>query len=225
MGYYSEKLAGERLRRCYEIAPPRVRRYLSAEIEFILSRIETGDSVLELGCGYGRVVFALAGKPNQVVGIDTAEESLRLARSLTTEGSRYEFLNMEATCLDFMDDRFDVVLCIQNGICAFGVDRRALVRESLRVTRPGGRIIFSSYSPKFWQHRLEWFRLQSEAGLLGEIDTGATGNGVIVCKDGFRAGAMDSDGFLALAEELGVVAEITEVDDSVIFCEFSKEIE
>ena len=32
--YYSDRLNAERLRRCYEVAPPRVQRYLEAEIGF-----------------------------------------------------------------------------------------------------------------------------------------------------------------------------------------------
>jgi ubiquinone/menaquinone biosynthesis C-methylase UbiE len=58
--YYSEHVSAGRLRRCYELAPPRVRRYLDAEIEHVAGRIRPGDAVLELGCGYGRVMEKLA---------------------------------------------------------------------------------------------------------------------------------------------------------------------
>jgi hypothetical protein len=43
-GYYARGLAGERLRRCYELAPDRVRRYLEAEIRFVLSRLAPAGS-------------------------------------------------------------------------------------------------------------------------------------------------------------------------------------
>ena len=59
-GYYSAKLSGERLQQCYELASARVKQYLEAEIDFVLSRLRPNDSVLELGCGYGRVAFRLA---------------------------------------------------------------------------------------------------------------------------------------------------------------------
>ena len=49
--YYSRQLSGERLRLCYEIAPPRVRRYLEAEIEFLRGLLEPRLRVLEPGCG------------------------------------------------------------------------------------------------------------------------------------------------------------------------------
>jgi SAM-dependent methyltransferase len=59
-GYYTGRLTGERLRRVYEIAPARVKQYLEAEICHVLARMPRGGSVLELGCGYGRVAFRLA---------------------------------------------------------------------------------------------------------------------------------------------------------------------
>jgi len=54
--YYGENLSGERLRRCYEIALPRVRQYLEAEIFYVLEQMDGKARILELGCGYGRVL-------------------------------------------------------------------------------------------------------------------------------------------------------------------------
>ena len=51
--YYSDNLAAERLKRCYDIAPPRVRQYLQAELDFVLDRVRPGDVILDLGRGYG----------------------------------------------------------------------------------------------------------------------------------------------------------------------------
>lgn len=219
-GYYSARLGGERLRRCYEIAPPRVARYLSAEIEFVRSRLSPADRVLELGCGYGRVALELAGTAGRVVGIDTSAESLALARDLAGARGRCEFLEMDAADLRFDRGEFDVVVCVQNGISAFGVDPVRLVREALRVTRPGGRVLFSTYSARFWPHRLRWFEAQAAEGLVGEIDYEATGDGVIVCKDGFRAGAMTAEGLLDVGRAVGAEPGITEVDGSSLFAEW-----
>jgi 2-polyprenyl-6-hydroxyphenyl methylase/3-demethylubiquinone-9 3-methyltransferase len=129
---------------------------------------------------------------------------------------------MDAADLGFCDGCFDLVACIQNGISAFNVDPERLIREALRVARPGGSVLFSSYSEKFWPERLDWFRIQSDQGLLGEIDEEATGNGVIICKDGFRATTVGPDDFLALAEKIAVDTKITEVGESSIFCEIVK---
>jgi hypothetical protein len=46
-----------------------------------------------------------------------------------------------------------------------------------------------------------------------------SGDGVIVCKDGFRATTVDSDGFMNLAAGLCLIPNIIEVDGSSLFCE------
>jgi len=221
-GYYDQRLAGSRLRQCYELASPRVRRYLEAEIEHVLGRLDPSDDVLELGCGYGRVALRLADRARRVVGIDTAAESLRLARTLAGSRRDCQFVRMDALETSFPDGAFDAVVCVQNGICAFGVSPVELLREALRVTKPGGQLLFSSYSDGFWDERLAWFEAQASAGLLGPIARGETGNGVIVCEDGFRAGAMSAADFTALCTALRLRGEVVEVDGSSLFCQVVK---
>ncbi len=219
--YYDDKLSAERLVRVYDIAPPRIRKYLDAEIDHAVQKIRQSDIVLELGCGYGRILPRLARKANSVVGIDTSHASLKLGQEKLKGISNCHLLNMNAIRLSFADNVFDVVICIQNGISAFHVKQEDLIRESLRVTRSGGIVLFSSYSDKFWDIRLEWFRLQSEAGLLGEIDPEKTGNGVIVCRDGFTATTVGREEFLSLVERINVDTQIMEVDESSLFCEIT----
>lgn len=221
-GYYAQNLSGRRLMQCYEVASPRVKRYLEAEIRHILSRLGPKDSVLELGCGYGRVALRLAGNERHVVGIDTAEESLALARELASPDCRCEFVKMNALNLLYPAGTFDAVVCVQNGICAFGVDQESLLREALRYARAGGILLFSSYSDRFWKHRLEWFQSQAAAGLLGPGDLEASRGGTIVCTDGFRAARVTPEAWRALCARAGVDCRIIEVDGSSVFCEIVK---
>ncbi len=220
--YYDDKLAASKLKQVYEIATLRVKQYLEAEMVHIFKHIRWGDSVLELGCGYGRVLGQLAAKAKCVVGIDTSMSSLQLAREELQNLSNIGLAQMDAARLGFSDRAFDVVVCIQNGISAFHVDQRKLVEEAMRVTEMGGIALFSSYSHKFWEDRLAWFRLQSEAALLGEIDYEKTRDGVIVCKDGFTANTIRSSEFVKLCEGLDVQVDIVEVDESSLFCEIRR---
>ena len=218
-GYYDDKLSAERLKRVYDIATPGVRRYLEAEVEHVLAFIRPGYSVLESGCGYGRVFPALAVKAASVVGIDMSCASLELARGPLADARNVRLAAADAVKLPFRDAVFDVVACVQNGISAFHVDQRTLIAEAVRVTKVGGTALFSSYSDKFWDERLEWFELQANVGLLGEIDYERTGDGTIVCKDGFTATTVGSDEFRALTAGLNAEVNVTEVDGSSIFCE------
>jgi ubiquinone/menaquinone biosynthesis C-methylase UbiE len=217
--YYSERLSGERLRACYDLAPPRTKAYLEAEINFVLQKTSSSMAVLELGCGYGRVLRRVLPRVRTVVGIDTSLPSLRMAVDFVGREGPLRLAAMDATRMAFSDHSFDLTICIQNGISAFGVDQKQLVGEAVRVTRPGGVVLFSSYSERFWEERLKWFEIQAEHGLIGKIDYRATGNGIIVCHDGFRATTVNAEGFKSLAAPLGLAANIVEVDGSSLFCE------
>ena len=219
--YYADRLSAGRLKKCYEIASPRVQQYLKAEVDHVLEKVKPSDAVLELGCGYGRVLRPLAAKARIAVGIDTAPSSLLLAQEELSAATNCLLAAANALWLPFGDRVFDVVVCIQNGISAFHVDQKELIRESLRVTRKGGAVLCSSYSEKFWDSRLEWFEAQSEAGLLGKIDYSRTGSGRIVCTDGFTASTVGPDGFLSLASSVGAKATILDVDESSLFCEIT----
>ena len=218
-GYYTERLSGERLRACYDLAPARAKAYLEAEVDFVLQKTSSSMAVVELGCGYGRVLRRLLPRVRTLVGIDTSFLSLRLAADFLERKKSLHLVAMDATRMAFRDHAFDLTICVQNGIAAFGVDQQQLFAEAVRVTRSAGVVLFSSYSDRFWEERLKWFEIQAEHGLIGEIDYRATGNGVIVCKDGFRATTADAECFRRLATVLGVVPNIIEVDSSSLFCE------
>ncbi|MCX6164477.1 MAG: class I SAM-dependent methyltransferase [Ignavibacteriae bacterium] len=218
--YYKDFLSADNLKRCYDIAPKRVKQYLDAEINYVLGKISTGDFVLELGCGYGRVVSELAGKANKVIGIDNSPSSILLGKKLFGNINNCSFELMNAINLNFADSTFDVVVCIQNGMSAFHIDKRELILEAIRVTKSEGLVLFSSYSDKFWEHRLEWFRLQSNSGLIFEIDFEKTREGNIICKGGFTATTINEEEFRKLIFDIrGIDYRTCEVDSSSVFFE------
>jgi len=215
--YYREKLSAGALERCYEVGSARIQRYLRAEMDFVVAHLRPDQVVLDLGCGYGRTLPALAGAARLVVGIDTSPDSLALAGARLRQLSNVLLACMDAIQIAFADESFDAVVCVQNGIAAFNVDQRALVTEAWRVLKPGGLAMFSSYSDRFWDDRLAWFEAQAEAGLIGSIDRQRSGGGIIVCSDGLRLGAVRPAEFATLAAGLDATVESVEVDGSCWF--------
>lgn len=214
--YYAQQLSAERLDRVYAIADARVRQYLDAEIAHVAEGLAPGDRLLELGCGCGRVLAPLARKTGAGWGVDNSIDSLCLAAH-RHPGLRLAVMDVAA--LGFSPGCFDVVVGLQNVVSACKVPPALMLAEALRVTRPGGRIILSSYAEAFWPHRLGWFRRQADEGLLGPIDEAATGDGVIVCTDGFRATTLGPEDFALLARSANVAARVFTVDGSSVFCE------
>lgn len=219
--YYSDKLPAEKLKRCYELATPAVRHYLQAEIDHVRARIRPGGRVLELGCGYGRVLREIAPGARCAVGIDISGDSLRLAREHLGGLANTGLARMDAARLGFAPASFDIVVCVQNGISAFHADPRTLLEQAAAVTRPGGIVLFSSYAAEFWDDRLAWFRLQAAEGLVGEIDEAATGCGVIVCRDGFTATTVGPNDFFSLTRGLGREVRLVMAAGSSLFCEIT----
>jgi 2-polyprenyl-6-hydroxyphenyl methylase/3-demethylubiquinone-9 3-methyltransferase len=221
-GYYSEKLSAARLKRCYDLAPPRVKQYLRAEIDFAAGLIKQNHCILELGCGYGRVIDQIAAKAKNVFGIDTSLGSLIMAKEYLSHPDNCHLICSDAVSPSLMTGQFDLVLCLQNGISAFRVNPKNLIQNAYRLNKAGGKALFSTYSEKFWNDRLDWFQIQARYGLIGEIDKEATGEGVIICKDGFRADTVSPTQFKNLISTITQNFELIEIDKSSLFCILEK---
>ncbi|MFA7620362.1 MAG: class I SAM-dependent methyltransferase [Aminobacteriaceae bacterium] len=214
--YYSEKLNANMLFQAYDTAIPQVRDYLRSEIEFVRSQLRGDEEALELGAGYGRIMKELAPSLKSITGVDLSERSVELGREYLKGLSNCTILAMDAHSPSF-DRTFDVLLCLQNGLSAMKGDPENLIAQSMRLLVPGGKAYFSSYSPNFWQYRLAWFQEQADKGLLGEIDMEKTGNGRIVCKDGFTATTFDFEDMERLGKSSGYAYTVEEVAGSSVF--------
>ena len=214
--YYSEKLNANMLFQAYDTAIPQVRDYLRSEIEFVRSQLRGDEEALELGAGYGRIMKELAPSLKSITGVDLSERSVELGREYLKGLSNCTILAMDAHSPSF-DRTFDILLCLQNGLSAMKGDPENLIAQSMRLLVPGGKACFSSYSQNFWEYRLAWFQEQADKGLLGEIDMEKTGNGQIVCKDGFTATTFDLEDMERLGKSSGYAYTVEEVAGSSVF--------
>lgn len=100
-----------------------------------------GQRVLDLGCGSGRYLRLLHPRgPRFMVGLDLS--SAMLARS---RGSLEPVILGDGQALPFGAQTFDLVV---SGLVVGHVpDLGALLREVVRVTRPGGLVIYSDLHP------------------------------------------------------------------------------
>jgi demethylmenaquinone methyltransferase/2-methoxy-6-polyprenyl-1,4-benzoquinol methylase len=115
-----------------------------------LAGVRPGDRALDLCCGTGDLAFALAQAGARVTGLDFNEEMLRvamqrsqrtLARTKQTETIKpqVEFIRGDAQQIPFPENTFDIVT-IGYGLRNLA-DLNAGIRDMLRVTKPGGRLL------------------------------------------------------------------------------------
>lgn len=214
--YYAENLNSTKLFQVYQTKYPRIKRYFDEEINFVVRNLHSKERVLEIGAGYGRIIKELAPFAGSVMGIDISQATVDLGKDYLKECPNCSIRVMDAHNLQFGEE-FDVVLCLQNGLSAMKGEPMHLIRQCMKMLTPGGRAYFSTYSAKFWKHRLDWFHEQADKGLLGEIDLEKTKDGIIVCKDGFVAITFSEDELKKLGERSGYHYHIEEVDESSLF--------
>lgn len=220
--YYAQKLNSQKLFKVYETKIPRVKQYLDAEISFIRDNLTGNEKVLELGAGYGRIVKELASNCKSIVGIDISDENVTLGKEYLKDVPNAKIITMDVHKLIF-NEKFDVLLCLQNGLSAMKVTSPDLIKKILEMVVSGGKAYFSTYSEKFWDYRVMWFKEQAEKGLLGELDLDKTKDGVIICKDGFKAITYTPKDLKMLADSSGYKYQIQEVDESSLFLIIKKE--
>lgn len=109
--------------------------------------VDADDRVLDVACGTGNVALTAARRGARVTGLDVTPSMIEAAReNAETAGLRdVEWRQGDAADLPFPDDAFDVTLsCVGH---VFAEPPGATARELVRVTRPGGRIGFTSWTP------------------------------------------------------------------------------
>lgn len=115
-------------------------------------QIESGQTVLDLGCGGGHLVRELAlavGNGGRAVGIDASAEQIETARSLCSDLPAAELLEGDATNLRLDDNTFDALACIQ-ALEYIREPDRALA-ESRRVLNLSGKAAFVSVCWDHWR--------------------------------------------------------------------------
>lgn len=110
-----------------------------------LLELVPGSSVLDVGCGPATDTLAIAqivGASGRVTGVDVDPEMIRLAEERARAAGledRVSHQVSDATSLPFPDDTFDA--CRSERLFQHLPDPETALREMIRVTRPGGRIV------------------------------------------------------------------------------------
>jgi|SRR5947209_1549942 len=114
-------------------------------IDSIQAQLSVGsqDALLEVGCAAGFLAQGLAQRCGRYTGIDIAPSAVEVARTLKI--ARADFQVADGTRLPWPADSFDRVLChfVFTNFPDFASIAQVL-REMVRVTRTGGKIMAGS---------------------------------------------------------------------------------
>lgn len=146
---------------------------LFAEDErFVLQHCPTPGRLIDLGCGTGRLLLALAQRGYSLLGVDLSSEMLSVARDKAKAGGvAVDLLQANLAELDAVaDGSFDYAACLFStlGMVRGAEARRKVAGHIFRVLRPGGVFVLHVHN--------RWFNAFDPAGrkwllsnLLGSV--------------------------------------------------------
>lgn len=118
-----------------------------AELLVELVGAQPGEELLDVATGTGNAAIPAARMGVRVTGLDLTPELLEIARARAAgENLEVNFIEGDAESLPFAENSFDRVTS------SFGVmfapSQQQAADELLRVTRPGGQIAISAWTPE-----------------------------------------------------------------------------
>ena len=112
----------------------------------VVGSLEDANSIVDIGCGTGRLTSALKGPGRRIVGIDPSAKSIQIARSHDSSGE-YIVNTLEAWVAAHPHERFD--LAVVNMVLMDVPDLRGFCRALAQIAR-GGRVVATITHPSFW---------------------------------------------------------------------------
>jgi SAM-dependent methyltransferase len=131
------------------------------EAEIVHAAVPAGASVLELGCGTGRILRPLAALGHQVTGVDDSPDMLAHIPDLPTVCSDIESLRLFRA--------FDVVLLASTLINAEPGTRTAFLATVRRHLRGDGIAVFQQNSPDWFARLPDAERVRDDPGGIRRV--------------------------------------------------------
>ncbi len=145
--------------------------------------VESGDSILDLCCGYGRLAVPLAMAGYRVTGVDISSTALDQLKSAAEENSvRIRAVQADMRSLPFTDE-FDAAILMNHSFGVFhnDLDNRTVINACARGMRSGAVLLIELHNPATmseflggakgtdvvrmgrWDVNLDWSYIDSES--------------------------------------------------------------
>ena len=119
------------------------------DLDFYCAQVSSGQSVLELGCGSGRLIEALAKKNVNVVGVDCDLAKLKLAEHLCKQKNLMHCVSLiQGDMRTFHSEmKFDAVFIAYNGLYCLSseIEQIQVIQRALSHLKPNGKLVFDGY--------------------------------------------------------------------------------
>ncbi len=121
------------------------------ELVRLAEMVQRGDSVLDAGCGNGRLLQVFRLKPVRYVGVDNNYKFIEFARSSwAVPNGRFvygDILDLDGN--PAITEKFDYIFCVAviHNLPGMNIRIKA-IRQMVKKLKPGGKIILTAW--QFW---------------------------------------------------------------------------
>jgi len=123
--------------------------------------LKASSKVLEIACGTGRDSVLIAKRLNKEGELhlqDISEDMIRICMDkLSNDILKKSFCLSNAHYLPYPDNYFDATYSF--GAMGEFSDKKVVLSEMIRVTKPGGKIVFGDESIPIWLRNTEYYKI------------------------------------------------------------------
>ena len=132
---------------------PLVRKFIVTRQRLAYKLAPGGETVLDIGCNYGHLLYMLTDKYNHVHGIDIQPEPIRRIREITADNECISATVGDANeVLNFPDRSFDTV--IATAVIEHLFDPYFFIRECRRILTSNGTLIIEAPNVAWLPNRI-----------------------------------------------------------------------
>jgi ubiquinone/menaquinone biosynthesis C-methylase UbiE len=178
--------------------PHLLQEFLDRELALIRECIPKVESILEVGCGYGRLLDVLRLKADIAVGIDFSRPMLERAK-LHLREKNVELYEMNAENMNFPPANFDYAVCLNATFGNMPGIEENVLQEMKRVSRRG--LMITAFAPEAKDTQFENYK---RIGLTGITDDGTA----VRTQEGFYSRRFTRDQLDQLFRKVGLEPRI-----------------
>lgn len=114
----------------------------------LLQTMNTGNTVLDVGCGSGRYSSVVLNAGNTVYGLDIVDEALSIAKKRGVLTSKQDL----CAHWSYENDFFNRMMCIE--VLEHLLEPKETLKEMNRCLVKGGKLFLSVPNTAWWKHRV-----------------------------------------------------------------------
>lgn len=126
------------------------------KLEFYMTKLalEGTDTVLDIGCGYGRFGVHVKDQVSRIIGIDINPDNITYAKKLVGDKFEGHVCDLSKGVLPIADNSIDKVVMDNVLMFLTGQEQVAIFLELKRIVKPSGVIVFSIENADYFFMRI-----------------------------------------------------------------------